>query len=94
MFKLLTQEWKLSENLSLALISLYGGHIWDVYQALMRLREMKEEFYPFDAMLSSNIRKCLKDVKDDIEKEIMVNTFKLISESGFAPLEGRCKSPQ
>ena len=53
-FKLLTQEWKLSENLSLAIISLYGGHIWDIYQALMRLREMKENFYTFDAVYSFN----------------------------------------
>jgi hypothetical protein len=34
MYKLLTQEWDLSEKLSLAIISLYGGHIWDIYQAL------------------------------------------------------------
>jgi hypothetical protein len=85
MYKLLTDEWKLSNNLSLALISLYGGHIWDIYQALMRLRESKEDFYPFDANLTSNIAKCFKNGGED--KELLINTLKLLSENGFSPLK-------
>jgi len=86
MVKLLSQEWKLSEDLSLALISLYGGHIWDVYQALMRLREMKEDFYSFDANLSANIAKCFKD---KIEKKDMIVALQQLAESGFVPLQDR-----
>ena len=86
MYKLLTDEWKLSNNLSLALISLYGGHIWDIYQALMRLRESKEDFYPFDANLSGNIDSCFDSGKDN---EKFVEYLKLLSEKGFAPIKKR-----
>eukprot|EP01038_Epipyxis_sp_PR26KG_P016883 gene16883-23156_t len=45
MYKLLTQELNLTEKLSLALISWYdGGHIWDIYQAL--LIKSKKTFTP------------------------------------------------
>ena len=83
MYKLLTEEWKLSVNLSLALISLYGGHIYNIYKALMRLREMKSRFYPFEATLSSNIAKCFKK---EVDKEILISTLKSLSETGFSPL--------
>jgi hypothetical protein len=86
MFKLLTEEWKLSDNLALAMISVYGGHIWDCYQALTRLMEMKEDFYLFDANLSANIAMCFKD---KIEKEHMVTTLKKLAEEGFVPLKDR-----
>jgi hypothetical protein len=86
MYKLLTQEWDLSEKLSLAIISLYGGHIWDIYQALMRLREMKERFYLFDANLSANIDECFTD---KIKKEDMISTLQILAESGFVPLQKR-----
>jgi hypothetical protein len=75
MYKLLTQEWDLSEKLSLAIISLYGGHIWRICQALMRLREMKERFYLFDADLTLNIAKCFKNV---VDQDILISTLKLL----------------
>jgi hypothetical protein len=84
MYRLLTEEWKLSETLSLALISLYGGHIYSIYRALMRLREMKEDFYPFEATPSSNIAKCFKK---DVDEQILVSTLKSLSETGFYPLK-------
>ena len=87
MFKLLTQEWKLSENLSLALISLYGRHIWDVYQALMRLRRMKEDFYLVDANLSANIDMCFEG--ENFDKEETKNYLRQLAESGFVPLKKR-----
>jgi hypothetical protein len=86
MFRLLSEEWKLSEDLSLALLSLYGGHIWDIYQALMRLREPKKDFYLFDANLSANIRNCFKD---EIKEEEMKVALKQLAESGFLPLQDR-----
>ena len=84
MYKLLTQEWKLSENLSLVLISLYGGHIYNIYKALMRLRKMKSRFYPFDADLTSNIDRCFDY---EINKEQLIKYLKQLSENGFTPLK-------
>ena len=83
MYKLLTEEWKLSGTLSLSLISLYGGHIWDIYQALMRLRKMKEDFYSFDADLTSNIDRCFEY---EINKEQLIKYLKQLSVNGFTPL--------
>jgi hypothetical protein len=86
MYKLLTEEWKLSNNLSLALISLYGGHIWDIYQALIRLRKSKEDFYPFDSDLSGNIDSCFDS---GIDNKKLVKYLKKLSENGFAPIQKR-----
>lgn len=87
MCRLLTEEWKLSKSLSFALINLYGGHIWDIKQALMKLREKKARFYPFEATLTANIAKCFKEKSVVFEKELLVNALKLLSEKGFFPLE-------
>ena len=84
MYQLLTEEWEISETLSLALISLYGGDIWDTYQALMRLRDMKEDFFLFDSLLTSNIANCFQK---GIDNEVIVRTLKLLSETGFSPLK-------
>jgi hypothetical protein len=86
MYKLLTEEWKLSENLSLALISVYGGHIYNIYKALIRLREVKKDFYIFDANLSSNIDSCF-DCK--INKKQLIKYLVQLSENGFTPLKKR-----
>lgn len=86
MYILLTEEWNLNENLALAVISLYGGHIWDIYQALLRLRRMKENFYLFDADNSSNINRCFKN---EIKKEDMISMLRLLAEEGFVPLQRR-----
>ena len=87
MYKLLTQQWKVSEDLSFALISLYGGHIYNTYKALMRLRKLKEDFYAFDANLSANIDMCF-EVKDD-EKEKVKIYLRQLAERGFVPLKKR-----
>jgi len=50
----------------------------------MRLREMKERFYIFDAVYSSDIAKCFEC---SVDKEILVSTLKLLSETGFSPLK-------
>jgi len=86
MFKLLTAEWKLTDSLALALINLYGGHLYDIYLALIRLRESKEDFIPFMAIRSSRIAMCFKEI---IEQNVLVDTLKVLAETGFAPLEDR-----
>jgi hypothetical protein len=50
----------------------------------MRLREMKERFYLYDADLTSNIAKCFKNV---VDQDILISTLKLLSETGFVPLK-------
>lgn len=91
MYRLLTEEWKLSDKFSLALINLYGGHIWDVKQALMKLREMREnevDFCLFDPDLTSNIANCFKDIRgNELGKERLINILKLLSKNGFYPLK-------
>lgn len=90
MYKLLTEEWNLSKNFSLTLIDLYGGHIWDIYEALMRLRERKEDFYLFNAGLTSNIDDCFDDCLDDeITTRHLIEYLKQLSEKGFAPIMKR-----
>jgi hypothetical protein len=86
MFRLLTKEWELTDKLALALISLYGGHLYDIYRALIRLKELKDRFYPFDADCSAGITKCFKEIED---KKQLVDNFKLLAESGFVPLQDR-----
>ncbi len=86
MFELLTAEWKLTDKLALALINLYGGHLYDIYLALIRLRRLKEDFFPFIANLSADIAMCFEE---KIEQNVLVNTLKLLAEVGFVPLKKR-----
>ena len=45
---------------------------------------MKEDFYPFDSYMSSNVANCFKT---GFDKEVLVSTLRLLSETGFCPLE-------
>jgi hypothetical protein len=84
MFHLLTAQWEVPDALALALVSLYGGHLYDIYRALDRLRILKARFFPFDADLSAGIEESFEE---DVDKTLLVDTLKLIAETGFAPLE-------
>ena len=84
MYKLLTEEWKLSSKLATILINIYGGHIYDIYQALQDLESMGKQFSPLDSFLSSNVQKCLKWNED---KDLIIDVLKQLANSGFYPLE-------
>ncbi len=84
MLKLLTTVWKLTDTLALALVNLYGGHLYDIYLALIRLRKLKTRFTPFIANHSAGIAKCFKE---NVDKKLLVDTLKLLAEAGFAPLK-------
>jgi len=86
MLKLLTTEWRLTDVLALALIHTYGGHLYDIYRALIGLRKLREDFIPFIANRSAGIAKCFKE---NMDKKQLVNTLKLLAETGFAPLTDR-----
>jgi len=83
MYKLLTTKWGVRENLALALIDHYGGHIWDTYLALNRLNSHREEFRALVPQLGQGVVKCLKW---EGNKEQMKMTLCQIAESGFSPL--------
>jgi hypothetical protein len=86
MLKLLVTEWKLTNKLALGLVNLYGGHLYDIYLALIRLRKLKTRFFPFDADRSANIALCFEE---KIEEKLLVDTLKLLAETGFVPLRKR-----
>ena len=60
MYELLTVKWGIEPNVAIALINMYGGHIYDMKEALSRLYLQKETFRQlFDSNLSNNVKKCL-----------------------------------
>ena len=60
MYELLTGKWKMEPNIAMAFIDYYGGHVYDVYDALCRLCESGETFKLYDTDLSSDVRSCLE----------------------------------
>ena len=77
MHQLLTSEWGVGGRLAMALIDHYGGNIWDVYQALVRLSANREDFDAVDPTVSSHVIKCLKwKGKQDGDHEKMVEALR------------------
>ena len=64
MYKLLTIEWKIKSEMAILLIDVYGGHIWDVYRALIRLEDMKEGFKFLTTDLTMNIQDCVDSIAE------------------------------
>jgi hypothetical protein len=89
MYLLLTTKWEVEPNVALALINLYGGHIYDIEEALYRMESDKEEFHQFfDSTLNDNIRKCLKWKGEEEEDNIrMRETLRQLAVTGFVPLD-------
>ena len=88
MYELLTKQWGVEANLAEALIDHYGGHIYDVYQALSRLCTDKERFWVLDSSLSGNVQNCLhwKGEKEG-DKERMADVLRQLAIVGFYPIE-------
>lgn len=84
MMKLLVEEWKLTSHSAAILVDLYGGHIFNAFQALYRLKERRDHFFAFDASLFSNVAKCFQVGVDEIR---LVQTLTQLVEQGYAPLE-------
>lgn len=81
MMKLLMDEWGVKENLALALVSHYGGNIYDVYLALPYLM-VRSKYYALNSQLSLNVSRCLtyRDKHPDI-----IEVLSLLCEKGYAP---------
>ena len=88
MYELLTTKWGIESEVALALINIYGGHIYDMQNALSRLDLDKEKFRCFfDSNLSDNVLRCLKwKFEDDADKKRMRDTLRQLAETGFVPL--------
>eukprot|EP00596_Hydrurales_sp_CCMP1899_P003850 CAMPEP_0119037676 /NCGR_PEP_ID=MMETSP1177-20130426/6174_1 /TAXON_ID=2985 /ORGANISM="Ochromonas sp, Strain CCMP1899" /LENGTH=455 /DNA_ID=CAMNT_0006999277 /DNA_START=177 /DNA_END=1544 /DNA_ORIENTATION=- len=89
MYELLTVEWGVDSNIALALINLYGGHIYDMMIALERLQLEKEEFnWFFDSNLSDDVQQCLECKFEKDEDNIrMRDTLRQLALTGFVPLK-------
>ena len=89
MYDLLTVKWGVESNLAVALTNIYGGHIYDIKEALSRLYLDKERFdYFFDSNLSSNVLKCLNwKFENEADKTRMRDTLRQLAVTGFALLE-------
>jgi hypothetical protein len=89
MYDLLTVKWGIDPNLAVALINVYGGHIYDMKEVLSRLHLEKETFRQlFDSNLSDDVRDCLewKFEKDEDDMR-MRDTLRQLAVTGFVPLK-------
>ena len=83
MFALLTSEWGLRENLALALVDIYGGHIWGVFNAIKKLNSRKGRMIGgFGLTNVSSIVDCL-----NLENEKLTETLKELAKKGFVHLK-------
>lgn len=88
MYRLLTSEWGVDDSLATTLIDLYGGHVWDVYQALQRLLRDKKNFWALESHLSSKVIKCLNwKGNQDGDREKMVDALRQLAVKGFCPIQ-------
>ena len=69
-------------------MNIYGGHIYDVKEALRRLYLEKENFdYFFDSQASSDVQQCLDwKFHDESDNLRMHDTLWQLSIRGFVPL--------
>jgi hypothetical protein len=90
MQQLLTREWGVGDRLAATLIDRYGGNVWDVYRAVIRLASERQSFRTVDYLGSSQVVKCLKWKGDrEGDQERMVDALRRLRRSG-----GRCDQCQ
>ena len=88
MYQLLTSGWGVEDTLAVTLIDHYGGHIWDIYLALVRLYEEKKNFWVLDSSMSDKVIKCLKwKGGKEGDYEMMREVLQRLAVTGFCPIE-------
>ena len=88
MYQLLTSKWGVGDRLAVTLIDHYGGNIWDVYRALIRLKNEREEFHAFDSRTSNQVIECLHwKGNQDSDHLKMVEYLRQLAVTGFCPIE-------
>lgn len=92
MLTLLSERWKCGPRLAAALVSVYGGHLWLTYQALVRLATSEEAFEaiaPFSAsQLVDGAAACLTSGRPT-QRRHMARMLRGLAEDGFVPLASR-----
>jgi hypothetical protein len=83
MYELLTTRWGVKHYLAVALINLYGGHIYDISLHLNELNQHKDTYIPGSRGQIKDVLSCLKFNGD---KKRMRELLAQIAENGFAPL--------
>jgi len=86
MFALLTEEWGVHEKLAVALISMYGGHILNLADALRKAITTNTPRYVLHAVLYECVYRCLSW---DGNKKLMRKTLQTLAEKGFYPIHSR-----
>jgi hypothetical protein len=88
MFELLTGKWGIDPYLANVLIDFYGGHIYDVYRALLRLYSQKENFHTRVTSPGNKVRNCLKwKGNSEKDRENMIEALRQLAITGFYPVE-------
>jgi hypothetical protein len=83
MYELLTTQWGVRHNLAMALIDLYGGHIYDISTHLNELNNRKGAYIPGSQRQFDDVQNCL-DFGGDEKR--MRELLTQIAEKGFAPI--------
>ena len=83
MLEILTTKWGVGDNLAVALVDRYGGHIYNIYLKLIQLKRDREMFKSGSLQPNVDVRSCLKFNGD---KKRMRQILTQLAENGFAPL--------
>lgn len=88
MFQLLTTKWNMKENLALAFVDAYGGHVLHASEALTRLAdsyEMGDSFEVQDGygMSIDDVRSCILWAKANNQLSRMLAVLKAIARDGY-----------
>ena len=87
MYELLTIKWGVDPNHAVTLISVYGRNIFDIKQALNRLRFLKIKFWFLDSSLSDDVLRCLNWKGEKVDDNMrMRDALRQLSVNGFVPL--------
>ena len=88
MYELLTVQWEIEPEVALALINIYGGHIYDMVQAFSRLPEETYRFYSFYQVFSDGVFKCLDWTNENENDKLrMRDVLRHLAVTGFVPLK-------
>jgi hypothetical protein len=66
-YKLLTQEWSMDNNLASAFVESFGGHIYNIYNAVDSLIDSKQKFSCIDREMIASVKSCLRAMSGDAE---------------------------
>ena len=83
MYELLVTRWGVGNNLAVALIDYYGGHVYDILLKIAELDFKRENLIPGSQNQADGVMQCLEF---DGDKQHMIELLTQISENGFAPL--------